>query len=226
MQMAGIKPPDISGRKDVAAAKMQVANAMAKEYANTGVLPTQMKVNQDEHAALSKALTQVTSRVAGIELGSRKIEKDIKTINDYIKPGALDYAKIVNKIGNSLRSASSDPTLAPYALAVKQVAIDYERLMVGGMLSVAQLHEGAREDAKAILSENMTIAEVNAVIPVMLREIENQKQASKETLADLKEQISTVGQARNAPAATAAQPYQDAEKEKRYQEWKAKHGSQ
>ena len=193
MQMRGIKAPDISGRKEVAAQKIAIANIMAEKYAKDGTVPTEIQVNRDMHAALTKALAQTTSRVTGIELGSRKIEKDIETMKRYMAAGSPDNAKIIGKLENKLRSAMSDPTLAPYALAVKQVATEYERLMVGGMLSVAQLHEGAREDAKRILSEDMTIAEVNAVLPVMLAEIKNQKEAAHETIADLKSQINGVG---------------------------------
>lgn len=203
MQMRGIKPPDISGRKEVSREKVAVANLMAAKYKQDGTTPSDTQVDRDMQAGLAKAMSQVQSRVSGIELGSRKIEKDIKTIDSYIQEGSPDHAKIVNKFENKLRDAASDPTLAPYALAVKQVATEYERLLQGGMLSVAQLHSGAAQDAKGILNENMSIAEVNAVIPVMLREIDNQKQASHETLADLKAQIRGVG---GAPAGKPAAP--------------------
>jgi len=138
-----------------------------------------------QYGADSASLSFQQKRIDAIEAGTKKIANDIHTVDSYIKPGNLDYAKVVNKLGNSLRSAASDPTLAPYALAVKQVATEYERQMQGGLMSVAQLHAGAQEQAQQILNENMTIAEVNAVLPVMLREIENNRKAAHDTLGEI-----------------------------------------
>ena len=208
MLKRGIKPPDISGRKEVSAMKMDIVNRMAEKWKQDGSTPSDVQVNHDMQAALSKSLTQVQSRVTGIELGSRKIEKDIQTLDRYMQEGNADHIRLINSRVNSLREMTSDPTLAPYALAVKQVATEYERLLSGGMLSTAQLHAGAAEDAKNILNENMDIATVQKVIPVMLREIQNGRAAANETLTDLRSQIRGVGGA--AGAAGAGSPVQTA----------------
>src|SRR5208282_96873 len=110
----------------------------------------------------------------------------------------------MNKPLNFLRTQTSDPKLAGYALAAKQVATEYERMLTGGMLSAAQLHTGAAEDAKSILNENMSVAEVEAVIPVMTREMNNALQAGNEEEQRIKEGMKSPV-ARSVPGPTIDQ---------------------
>lgn len=176
-----------------------VKDRIPEMAAERGESPQEPAANKAERASIAKAMAQVQSRVAGIELGSNKIEKDIKVMENAAKSGNLDLPQIASKPLNWARTQTGSPALKAYALAVKQVATEYERLMTGGMLSVAQLHVGAQEDAKKILNEDMTIAEVQAIIPIMLAEIDNGKTAGIEEIGKLRGQIANVGKKKAAP---------------------------
>ena len=166
----------------------------AKQLGNTGEAESlrRLAINTETSAAKS-ALGAVEKRSAGIEVGAAKIVNDIKTMQDIEAKGSLDIPKIASSPLNWARTQTGSPSLRAYALATKQVATEYTRMMTGGMLSVAQLHAGAQEEAKNILNENMTIAETRAIIPVMLREIENARKASADTKQGLVDNIQKIG---------------------------------
>jgi len=95
-------------------------------------------------------------------------------------------------VGNSLRRAAGDPELAPYALAVKQVATEYKKTMVG-LQSNANLPVTAMKDAEQILSADMPIKTANEVVGVMLKEMANARAAANKELEDLRNQSRNVG---------------------------------
>lgn len=136
--------------------------------------------SQADYKANKSTYGAVQKRTAGIELGVKKLEKDIQLLESTMADGNAGFASVINKPLNYLRTKGSDPKLAAYALAASNVAVEFERLRTGGMLSAAQLHAGAQEDAKKIINGDMSVGEVNAVLPVMLQEIENGRQAATE----------------------------------------------
>lgn len=199
-------------------AGMSRGNAILNQMAEGGATGGSIASGRADVKADTGSLAFQQKRVDAVEAGAKKIASDIKTIDTYIKEGNPDHIRLINQGENQLRSLMSDPTLAPYALAVKQVATEYERQMQGGQMSVAQLHAGAQEQARKILNEDMSVAEVRSVLPVMLRELENNRVAAHSQLGEIRTRMGGSG-------ATAAQPYSDTDKERRYQEWKAKQGA-
>lgn len=176
------------GQRLIAAVKERIPQ-MAKE---AGVTPGEAATAYDRRKVLSHAASQVQSRVAGIELSSQKIVKDIEVARSVMKGGNINLPLIASKPLNWLRTQTSSPELAAYRRAINQVATEYQRV-ISGPLSNAMLHEGAREDAARMMSEDMTIAEVEAIIPVMLRDIENAKQAGEEQLQAMMGKLNTLG---------------------------------
>lgn len=166
-------------------------------------------------------------RVDAIESGMKKIQKDITLVNETIGKGNIDWTPWLNKPINALRSATGSGNLAAYALAVHQVATEYERQITGGQLSVAQLHAGAQEQADKILNGSMNVEQVQAVLPIMLREIENGRQAAHEQLAEIRTRLKgggADGQPKPEPKPTAAPTWTDKD-EARLRELEARHGS-
>jgi hypothetical protein len=217
----GQLPPGM-GKQAVAYRKQVIARAnalMGSDGANAQDVVTDRAGFKADASSLSKQ----TQRADAIDAGMRKIENDIKTIDSTIADGNAGFSKWLNKPLNALRTQNSDPKLAAYALSVKQVGTEYERMLQGGQLSSAQLHQGASEDAKKILNEDMSVEEVRAVIPVMIREMENARRATNDQLHEIRTRLHSAAPHDAAPAAPV-QPFSDAEKEKRYQAWRASHG--
>lgn len=144
-----------------------------------------------EAKATGSALTANTKRNAGLDVGARETLADINTLNGVIdKVATKGGAKILNRPINKVRELGSDPEYGQLELVTKQVATKYERMLAGGILSVAQLHEGAREDAKKMLSGDMTIQEIRAKLPLMKREMDNAIKAGKDTNKSLRDDLS------------------------------------
>lgn len=178
---------------------------------------------QADYKADSASLALQQKRADAIDGGMRKIDADIKTIDSTIGNGNIDFGPWLSKPLNAMRTGAGSADLAAYALSVKQVATEYERLLQGGQLSTAQLHQGAADDASKILNENMTVEQVRRVIPVMLREMNNARAATHDQISDIRTRMHAAPP-RPAAASSAAQPFGDVEKERRYQSWKAEHG--
>lgn len=156
---------------------------------------------QADYKSDASSLAVQQKRTDAVESSMRKIASDIKTIDSTMADGNAGFAKWLNQPLNSLRTQTSDPKLAAYALSVKQVATEYERAIQGGLLSAAQLHQGAAEEAKKILNENMSVEEVRAVIPIMIREMENARRAASDQLHEIRTRLHAP-----APTASASQP--------------------
>lgn len=132
------------------------------------------------------SLTQLTRRSDALEQSSKKINKDITTMMSVLDKGNFGSVTAINTPINKLRTMMSDPDLGKLELAAKIVGTEYERMINGGLLSIAQLHEGAREDAQRILNGNMSVKEIKAKVPLMRQEIDNQRSAFTEQLSDVR----------------------------------------
>ena len=148
-----------------------------------------VSVSQADYKSNSASLAIQQKRTDAIDASMRKIGSDIKTIDSTIADGNAGFSKWLNQPINRLRTQTSDPQLAAYALSVKQVATEYERALQGGLLSSAQLHRGAADEAAKILNESMSVEEVRAVIPVMLREMENARRAADDQLHEIRDRL-------------------------------------
>jgi hypothetical protein len=73
-------------------------------------------------------------------------------------------------------------------------------MITNGTLSIAQLHEGAREDAQRLLNGNMSPAEMRAVMTIMKKEIGNQRKAWKDQLSEVSDSIKGLGKAGGEPS--------------------------
>ncbi len=146
-------------------------------------------VKPAEYKANASSLAATQKRADAIDLGSKKIPLDINTMLGTLDKGAAGSWKVTNEPLNVLRTKFSDPDLRPFALAVRQVGTEYERLLTGGMLSSAQLHAGAAEDAKKILNEDMSPAEIKKTLPIMLQEIKNAKIAANQEIKEIKDRM-------------------------------------
>ncbi len=168
-------------------ASKQMAQAEGISEADAGA---KLLAQQYETKGLGSALASNIKMGAGIEYSSEKIKNDLNTMEGVFKEiekkDAQFGTKLMNTPVNALKTHMSDPDLGRLKLAVEQVALEYERSMHGGAMSVAQLNVAAAEDAKKLLSSNMSLLEMRAKTPLMLQEMANARGARTDTSHSLR----------------------------------------
>ncbi len=198
-----------SGSKLIEAVKRRVPELAAE----MGLDPQDMGTTRAQNAALGATLKDLTKRSAAVELFSSKLQKDMGTFDALLDKASTGSPLLISKPINYLRRQFSDPDLAQLDLAAKQVGTEYERLITGGTLSVAQLHATAAEDAKALINGDMPPAQARALMKTMLVEMNNARTAASESTDRISDQMRALGRGRGkggtglpgaAPTAPAA----------------------
>jgi hypothetical protein len=156
-----------------------IAQIMSDEGISALEAGKKLAQSQQEYRANQTALSAVTKRGAGIDVAINEIKNDIGTLKEIQSKYGSKDPTIVNRPINSIREKLSSPDLAALDIATNTVAKKYQKYLEGGALSIAQLHTGAAEDSKKLLSRDMSIAEINAKLPIMIREIENAERSNK-----------------------------------------------
>lgn len=160
-----------------------------------------------QSAALAGALKDLTKRSEAVDLFASKVEKDMKTYEaELAKPSTWNTPELVNTPLNVLRRKFSSPELGRLDLAARQVGLEYERLITGGTLSIAQLHVGAQEDAKKLINGDMPPAKAREVMEVMRIEIQNARDAAHESTRRVSDQMRNLGRGTGAAAGPAPTP--------------------
>jgi hypothetical protein len=189
-----------SGSSLIEAVKRRVPE-LAKEM---GLDPQDMGTTRAQSAALAATMKDLTKRAEAVELFSNKVAKDMNTFETILAQVGTDSPIFVNKPINFLRRQFSSPELAQLDLAAKQVGTEYERLITGGTLSVAQLHVGAQEDAKKLINGDMSVPQARAVLDVMRQEMKNARDAAHESEGRIRERMRGLGRGREPAAGGAA----------------------
>jgi len=195
-----------SGAELIKAVKMRVPT-LAGEM---GLEPQDIGTTRATQAALAATAKDLTKRSEAVDLFASKVEKDMNTFDAALTKAGMDSPLLINKPINALRRQFSDSDLAQLDLAAKQVGQEYERLITGGTLSVAQLHAGASEDAKKLINGDMPPKQARAVMETMRAEMKNARDAAHESIARIQDKMRGLGRARGvgdaggAPAPAAA----------------------
>lgn len=180
---------------------------LAKEM---GLDPQDIGTARAQSAALGATLKELTKRVEAIQLFSSKTEKDMVTFEQIAQELQRSNPTLIAKPINAVRRALSDTDQARLDLAARQMATEYERLINGGALSVAQLPVAARLDAAKLINGDMPLDQVLAITKVMRAEMANAKAAASESQGRVTQQLRGLGRGvpggAPAPAAPGAAP--------------------
>jgi hypothetical protein len=197
---------------------MNRAAAMAKEKGINPDRVAQLEVTANKQALgqLSKTETMVGSferlfvknADLALALGKKVDNTGVPLLQQYINAG--------------YRASGSSPDLKALDTAIEAVASEYAKIVSGSMGNTA-VAQGEKKRIRELINSQLTPQDLIAVINTMKIETKNRMEGFKEQRAEL------VGSMRSSTAAPAAKPnaptpYTDAEKERRYQEWKAKQG--
>jgi len=191
------------------------AAALAKEK---GINPD--RVSQLANKANTSALTQLTKQETMVGAFEKNFVKNVDIVDRLSKKTDNTGVPLLQKWINVGKKASSgDPNLAALAVAIKAVQNEYGKIVSGSMGNTAVAVSEIKR-MEELLNAAQTPQDVQAVLNTMREETQNRMAGFKEQKAELTGAIRGI----TKPPANAVAPYTDAEKERRYQEWKANQG--
>ncbi len=212
----GTLPPGINK-----ANRDAIMNRAATVAKDKGINPD--RVAQLEVTANKQALGQLSKTETMVGAFEKNFVKNVKIVENLnAKKDSTGVPLLQRWINAGKKAVSGDPDLAALNIAIKAVQNEYGKIVSGSMgnTAVAVSEIKRMED---LLNSAQTPQDVQAVLNTMKAETQNRMAGFKEQRAELTQSMrsSTTAPATksNAPA-----PYTDAEKERRYQEWKAKQG--
>jgi hypothetical protein len=129
---------------------------------------------------------------------------------------AVNFPKLkaAGKFESWGKEQESDPALSRYKAAVAELRAEYSIVLSKG----GQVTDAARQEAEKVIPDLITKGQFTSIKQVVLQGIESSKAGIEESLSAVS------GQATAPPQATTpVAPFSDADKEKRYQEWKRAH---
>lgn len=207
-----------SGQQLISAVKDRIPK-MASEK---GMNPQDAMVNKAQVGGLSAAIKDRQKYVATGNQFVKNMDAQASLVEKYLQPGTAGGIPALNKWIQSGRVAlAGDPDVVAFDTALRGLAREHQRI-VTGVTSNAQLHVAAQQTADELLNRAQTPEQIRSVLKVMREEAQNAISSGTSEVSDLKKQMAGVGR----PTTSAAAPFSDADKEARYQAWKAKNAGQ
>ena len=214
----GKVPTGMYSYDKVAREKLRVA--YGKLLSDNGITPEQAALIPIANASVKTALSQQVQREAATAVAQEKL----------INHGRF-LIQLVEKMGNEAKLMKwnqlqvwadkqlNDPIAVELGVQLALFGNEFGRL--SSPTSNAMLPEGARTESRELLSTGFTTATMEGVVGILERDAEISHAAFANERKKLMGMISGSGH----PAASASPGWSD-EKEKRYQELRAKHGAQ
>jgi hypothetical protein len=223
-----VDPNDPSKSKVVDARTNRVIGEGLKE--GTGA---QLSINDKQ--AREKAYPTATSAVKGFETKSDNFIRDLKALRDSKGLDEISgfVAGRVPAITNAGRKAQAlyDKIVAKGGFQSLQDLRDMSK--TGGALGNVSDREGKQLAASfAAIDRRQSADDIRAALDQAIAEVEGSKTRVRESYNSTYEyrnansSAATPADGANKPTGKLPTPYSNAEKERRYQEWKAKQGSQ
>lgn len=170
----------------------------------------ELNIDAMSAGASSKALAIQSAKILTAVNEAKSMMKIVKTVSDKIN--RTEYPTI-NAIQNAVDKGTGGKEIVQLNAAINALVNAYARAINPTGVSTVRDKIHARE----VINSNYANGQLDAILDIMNQEMELAQKSPGEASAQLKEQ-------RNAPRLAAPKAYTDAEKERRYQEWKAKQG--
>ena len=168
----------------------------------------ELSIDAMSGAASSKALATQSAKILTAANEADNMIKIVRTTA--AKVDRTQYPTI-NAIQNAVDKGTGGKEIVKLNTALNALVNSYARAINPTGVSTVSDKNHARE----IINSNYATGQLDAILDVMQEEMRVAKASPGEASAQLKEQ-------RNAPKAKAPEPYKDKEKERRFQEYKAK----
>lgn len=180
-----------------AAQRAQIHNdAIAKIMKDTGMSATDAGIELANKTIEFQAGKVTTSQLTRMQGATRTAISQLdfnidKAKQEMAKLPSSDLSPIINAIIRGEEKWSGDPAYSTLFFYMNAAAMESARILSGGQASVAQLHQGAADEARKWANINMTPASWNAVSQAMHDEGENRLQNFEDALK--KQRVSTPG---------------------------------
>jgi hypothetical protein len=159
------------------------------------------------YAAQRSSALQIDKMLGATEQAVPQLDFNIqKTKEEMAKLPSTNLSPILNAIARGEERWTGDPAYSSLFYYMHATALESARILAGGQASIAQLHQGAMDEAAKWASENMTPASFDAVSKAMHDEGQNRIQTYTDAL---KIQSAMPGEARptvTPPAVPLAGP--------------------
>lgn len=165
-----------------------------------------------------KSSGQLTAMLGATRQAVKQLDYNIEeTKKDMAKLKGSDLSPLINAVIRGEEKWTGDPAYSALFFHMSATAMESARLLSGGQASVAQLHQGAQEEARKWANVNMTPDSfISGVAPAMLAEGHARIKTYEESLNEGR-------RAGDAPNPSGKQHLKPGE-ESAYDEWKRKNG--
>jgi hypothetical protein len=168
---------------------MEGQKALAKL---TGLDPMSLNAALSEDKATAKQLAETVQRKGAIDRLQNTIDKHGAVLEGVVKEIQDTGSPLLNKpVREWKRAAAGSPELKRFEIAINAVQREYAYLTAGGAQSRAMLPVTTSENMQKIISEDSTLAEVNAAISQMRTEAQKETEAMTQTVQDMKDSLSS-----------------------------------
>lgn len=220
----GTFPPNIGRGKQGAVLSAKILSRAAELAKADGKNPEDSRVTQLTNKASAQALGQITKQeqmVGAFEKNALKnLDIAVQASKDVDRTGvpALNRWILAGK-----KSLAGDAAVAKFHAANTTFVNEYAKIMSGSMGNTV-VSDSLRRETETLLATKDTPEQYEAVTNLMKQEMANRMKGFAEQKAELTGSMKR--RATDKPADKPADPnaFSDAEKERRYQEWKQKNG--
>lgn len=186
---------------------------------NMGTSGTDQRIAQMDAKAAGGALNQLTKSKtmnAAFEKTANANAEIALGLSDKLPRTGMP---LLNGAIQAVRAGTGSPEATQFAAANETFVAEYAKIMSGGMGN-GPVSDAARGKAEKLLTTAMTAEQYKGNVRLLQREMGNRMKGFDDEEKALRGRLG--GKTETPSATPAAGAYSDAEKEKRYQEWKAK----
>jgi hypothetical protein len=177
----GYGPSAVAARRDVRQAAVElVMKQTGKDAVDAGV---ELANRGIEYASGKKSEMQLTTMLGATDQAVKQLDFNLtEAKKDMAKLPSTDLSPILNAIARGEEKWTGAPAYGQLFFHIHAAALESARILSGGQASIAQLQEGAREEAQKMLNENMTPATFDAVAKSILEEGEFKVRSYEESI--------------------------------------------
>lgn len=176
--------------KDAAEARKQIKNdAIRMIMDQQGLTAEQAGIEyayrQIEYQSGKRSIGQLDTMLGATRAAVKQLDYNIgKTKEEMAKLPSSDISPVVNAIARGEEKWTGDPAYSGLFYYMYGTATESAKILSGGQASVAQLHQGAAEEAQQWANVNMTPASFDEVARAMHGEGENRIQNYQEAMKE------------------------------------------